>query len=192
MNAATITRVAAVVCSLLPLTACRIGLGLDTQPVPEDFARPPDLRGTSGDMAGTPVDGAFSGLPGVEVGKYFVGQTCGMNPAADPVEAFLDLQLVNPGQGSIGPVRILGGRIVEQPSGLTLLAWDVAPTSDFTLGPGERKDLQLAKTAGSGRPANGCQTLRCDAIVRVVIDWSVAGITNLQSTASADTSVTCK
>lgn len=167
--------------TVLLLSACRIGLG------------GPDVGDTDAGTEVVDLSHPDAALPvSVMVGKYYVGQTCSGTPANDPVDAFIDVTFGNATGAPLGPYHIFNGRVLDGTTMATLVTFSFEAADDFTIASMGQKEFQLAKAANTAVPVNRCNTLACNAPVRVAVDWGPAGAARAtQSTVSASIPVTC-
>lgn len=150
----------------------------------------PDLA-TPTDAATPPTDGgSLAGLT-AEAGKYLVSQNCQPIVMPDPFTGFLDVRLYNGGRAPVGPVHVYGLRVIDGATGKTLQSYTPMPIADQSVQPMSSVDLHVVNTPGTAMPQDGCNVLKCNASVRIVVDWGPPNAQATQSTASPLTNVGC-
>lgn len=129
-------------------------------------------------------------IPEVSADRPEIFQNCQPIVMPDPTRVTLSLGVNNPRPADIGPIHVGGGRVIDA-QGKTLLSFTWQPVADFVV-PGQNSvRLALDKTAGSGKPANGCNTLPCNATARVVVDYGPPGVPATRSVTSSETTIFC-
>jgi hypothetical protein len=119
-----------------------------------------------------------------------IGQNCMPIVAPDPLSVSGSVDVSNTGTATIGPITSTSGAILSE-SGMEIATFAIDPISIAAIGPGATGSATFTKTSGTLMPANGCETVPCNATVRVAIDLSGPNIPSGARAISAISRVEC-